>query len=1058
MITVLYVDDEPSLLEIATLFLEKTGEFSVDTALSASEGLEKLHQAQYDVIISDYQMPGMDGIEFLRALRAEGNKTPFIIFTGKGREEVVIQALNGGADFYLQKGGDPTAQFAELQSKIRQATSLRRAEERIVYLNRVNSLLSQVNKSIVRIRNRDELFKAICTVAIEHGKFRMAWIGIIDPETRMLLPVASAGFGAAEYLRIIKISVEDIPEGKGPSGRAVREGTSIVSNDILQDPLMQPWQEPAGRSGYRSSGAFPIRCRGDVIGALTLYAAEPDFFSRDEAELLKEVAADISFSLDNLELDRERLTAVEALSQSEEKYRTLVETSFDGIVIHQDGSVVYANATAVRLLGAGSGDAILGKPILSFVHPEYRNVANRRIASATRETQPILREKFLRTDGTVIDVDVVAIPFFWKNMPAVHVVFRDITENKKAEDALKKSEEKYRQLAAIVESSDDAIIGKTLEGIITSWNRGAEKIYGYTSREIVGKSIATLIPAGKKNELPGILEKIRAGGHVDHYETTRVRNDARQIQISLTISPIRNAEGTIISASTIARDITDRKLADERLKQAEQKYRNLFENALEGIYQITPKGKLLTANPAMARILGYDSVEDLITTVTDTARQLWAHQEQRKDYIRQLREHDVVEDFECEFFRKDKSPIWVALTTHTVRGTDKKIMISEGILADITRRKKAERELIDRESEYRTILHTTMDGFCIISPDGKFLDVNDAFCRLTGYSRDELFVRSLSDIEAKETADVISEHSREIIRKGEDRFETRYRRKDGSLIDVEVSVVATDRHGGQFVTFHHDITERIRAHEALISARNELEQKVFERTRELKATNESLQAEIVLRNKAENDIVTSLKEKEMLLKEIHHRVKNNMQVISSLLFMQARAQKDETIKGILQESQDRIKSIALVHEKLYQSTDLDRIDYTDYLRKITEHLFESYKIDPTIVKLHLNAEKAVLHIDKAVPCSLIINELISNSLKHAFPGGRKGVITIDFRKGVDNYILTYSDDGIGIPEGITFDRTDSMGMQLIKGLTKQINGSIALDRTVGTKYTITFPA
>jgi two-component sensor histidine kinase len=174
--------------------------------------------------------------------------------------------------------------------------------------------------------------------------------------------------------------------------------------------------------------------------------------------------------------------------------------------------------------------------------------------------------------------------------------------------------------------------------------------------------------------------------------------------------------------------------------------------------------------------------------------------------------------------------------------------------------------------------------------------------------------------------------------------------------------------------------------------------------------------------------------------------------------MQAQAQKDATIKEILKESQDRIKSIALVHEKLYQSTDLQRIDYTDYLRKITDYLFESYKIDPKIITLHLNAEKAVLHIDKAVPCSLIINEMFSNSLKHAFPGGRKGTIIIDFRKGADNYILTYSDDGIGIPEEITFDRTESLGMQLIKGLTKQIDGSIVLDRTAGTKYTITFPA
>jgi len=168
--------------------------------------------------------------------------------------------------------------------------------------------------------------------------------------------------------------------------------------------------------------------------------------------------------------------------------------------------------------------------------------------------------------------------------------------------------------------------------------------------------------------------------------------------------------------------------------------------------------------------------------------------------------------------------------------------------------------------------------------------------------------------------------------------------------------------------------------------------------------------------------------------------------------------KDETVKDILRESQNRVKSIALVHEKLYQSTDLDRIDYIDYLRRISSHLFASFEVNPSRITLKIDSEPVYLNIDKAVPCSLIVNEMLSNSLKHAFPGGRKGVITIDLKSGGDNFILTYSDDGVGIPEAITLDRTESMGMQLIMGLTDQINGTIVLDRHGGTKYTITFPA
>jgi PAS domain S-box-containing protein len=700
--------------------------------------------------------------------------------------------------------------------------------------------------------------------------------------------------------------------------------------------------------------------------------------------------------------------------------------------------------------------------VREFVYPEDIPAVAEEIKKTLTVADPAYRSqmehRIVRRDGTIRTIIVQLAPVFGDEgkIKKTFGANQDITERKKAEEVLRESEARYRNLFTNMLEGfaycrmlyDDA--GQPLDFVYLNVNSAFDQIIG--TKTVTGKKATEVFPGIKAAfpELFDIYGRVAMTGQPTSFDL-----DFKPSGKWLHISAYSPAKDHFVA---VFEDITARRREDEKLKKAEEKYRNIFETALDGIYQISPKGRLLTTNPAMARILGYDSVDDLITTVTDTARQLWVHQEERKDYLRQLKEHNIVQDFECEYYRKDKSQIWVSLTTHTVRGTDGKLLISEGILVDITRRRNDERDLIDRESEYRTILHTTMDGFGIISLEGRFLDVNDAFSRLTGYSREELLTLSIAGIEAKENSEEFIQHSREIIRKGEDRFETQYRRKDGSLIDVEVSVVVTDRHGGQFITFHHDITDRKRDQEALMNSRNDLEQKVLARTRELNETNESLLAEIALRNKAENEIVSSLREKEMLLKEIHHRVKNNMQVISSLLFMQARAQKDETIKEILKESQDRIKSIALVHEKLYQSTDLDRIDYTDYLRKITDHLFESYKVDPNIITLHLNAEKAILHIDKAVPCSLIINEMISNSLKHAFPGGRKGVITIDFRKGADNYIITYSDDGIGIPAGITFDRTESLGMQLIKGLTKQVNGSIELDRTAGTKYTITFPA
>jgi|GEM_PF-1022012 len=215
--------------------------------------------------------------------------------------------------------------------------------------------------------------------------------------------------------------------------------------------------------------------------------------------------------------------------------------------------------------------------------------------------------------------------------------------------------------------------------------------------------------------------------------------------------------------------------------------------------------------------------------------------------------------------------------------------------------------------------------------------------------------------------------------------------------------------------------------------------------------------DITQRKEMEDAIEKSLADKEMLLKEIHHRVKNNMQVVSSLLFMQARKIKDEKVQEILLESQNRIKSIALVHERIYLSEDLDNIDYTDYIRKITRYLFESYLVDPGRISLTVSSEIISLSIDKAVPCSLIINELVSNAVKHAFPQARKGTIQIDLKRHADTYVLVFRDDGVGIPERIDVLHTKTLGLELIRGLVRQLNGTIELDRNAGTAYTITFP-
>jgi len=297
MISVLYVDDEPVLLEVGKIFLERSGQFHVDTLESAATALEKMKTRPYDAIVSDYQMPEMDGIAFLKIVRETWPTLPFIIFTGRGREEVVIEALNSGVDHYLQKGGDPRSQFAELGHIITRSVERKRANETILHLNRLYAVVSRINRAVIHIRDRQELLMEACRIAVDEGKFLMAWIGMVDWETRTVLPVAACGYEEG-YLSNISVSTDNIPSGMGLTGTAIREGRPIISNDIATDIRMENYRDEAARRGYRSSAAIPLICGGRAIGAVRFYASEVNFFNDREMQLLEELVADICFALE----------------------------------------------------------------------------------------------------------------------------------------------------------------------------------------------------------------------------------------------------------------------------------------------------------------------------------------------------------------------------------------------------------------------------------------------------------------------------------------------------------------------------------------------------------------------------------------------------------------------------------------------------------------------------------------------------------------------------------------------------------------------------------------
>jgi PAS domain S-box-containing protein len=357
---------------------------------------------------------------------------------------------------------------------------------------------------------------------------------------------------------------------------------------------------------------------------------------------------------------------------------------------------------------------------------------------------------------------------------------------------------------------------------------------------------------------------------------------------------------------------------------------------------------------------------------------------------------------------------------YLVKGQIDENLLYRAILYAIER-KQVEEVLKESEEKYRTILENIEDGYFEVDIAGNFTFFNDSLGKILGYSKDELMGMNNRQYTDKENAKITYQAFNKVYRTGKPNIGTQYEiiRKDGTRGQVESSASLMKNAEGQAIGFRgiiRDITER---------------------------------------KQAEEQIKASLREKEVLLKEIHHRVKNNLQVISSLLSLQSQHIKDKDSLEMFQESQNRVQSMSLIHEKLYQSNDLSRIDMNEYTKDLTTSLFRSYA-DSAAIKLKTKVADIFLDITTAIPCGLIINELTSNALKHGFPDRRQGEIAIAMHPANNKIELVVSDTGVGFPEGIDFRNTTTLGMQLVITLVEQLEGTIELDRRAGSAFTICF--
>nr|WP_081882649.1 histidine kinase dimerization/phosphoacceptor domain -containing protein [Methanobacterium sp. SMA-27] len=347
--------------------------------------------------------------------------------------------------------------------------------------------------------------------------------------------------------------------------------------------------------------------------------------------------------------------------------------------------------------------------------------------------------------------------------------------------------------------------------------------------------------------------------------------------------------------------------------------------------------------------------------------------------------------------------------------------LSFGLKAMRARFEKEKVEIALRESEakFRSFIETAEEGVWIIDEKAKTNYVNDAMLKILGYTRNEMMGHSFFEFMDDENKNYAKKKLERRKKGFGEKYDFKFIHKNGSSVWTIISAKPLYKNN-KFIGSLGMLTD------------------------------------ITKRKEMEEELKKSLNEKEMLLKEIHHRVKNNLMVISSLLNLQSNYIKNKEDFDMFRESQNRAKSMALIHELLYRSDDLKSINFGDYMGTLIKDLFNTYINDPSHLKLNLDLQNIKLDINTSIPLGLIVNELVSNSMKYAFPDGREGEINISLKTEDGEYILIVGDNGVGIRDDIDFRNTDSLGLQLVNNLTQQIDGEIELNKKHGTEFIIKF--
>jgi PAS domain S-box-containing protein len=672
---IMIVDDEAELMTALCEALAGQG-YETTGFTTGADALKILVEQDYDLLLTDLMMPEMDGIALLKAgLEIDPNLVG-IIMTGHGTVQTAVEALKKGAFDYVLKPFKLNS-LLPLLSRAMEVRSLRMENIQL----RETVAIHELGKAIAFSTNLNAILNKVADATLQQCNADEVSI-MLPTRDGQELYIAVARGGHKEYIG------ERVPMERGIAGWVATHRETVVINGNVDDQRFSPIHP---RNDINAAVSMPMLSGGNLVGVLNVNVTKSHrHMTLGQVKALSILVSIISPILENTWLNIQ-------IRQAEEKYRSLLDNASDAIFLaNMEGNLQEANKKAEEILGY-SREEISGIHI-SRIHPaevfgKIKDIFNEIITKGSGYVNDV---SVLRKDGEIIPVDITGSLIEQAGTKVIQSIFRDITERKRAEGALKESENKYRLLA---DNVNDVIFILDLNLNYTYVSPSVKILRGYEPEEVLKQlPTETLTPSSMDLAIRTLSEimELEKSGHRDTnlsrtLQLEMVRKDGTTVWTEVKFSFIRDENQQMVGILGVTRDITERKQAEEELKQSEERYRSIFENAQEGIFRSTPDGRIITSNQAMANMFGYESTEErkMMTSITDMARQHYVNPEDLRIFEETIKEQGFITEYEAQNYRKDESIIWISLTMHAVRDEKGRIMYYDGIILDITNHKES---------------------------------------------------------------------------------------------------------------------------------------------------------------------------------------------------------------------------------------------------------------------------------------------------------------------------------------------------------------------------------